>query len=612
MGAVVSLAKSYVIGERESGVMKAADEATRSNLLTVEDYQTVFTSAGAVEPIYDPEMLTMIFEHSNSLRQNVDSYATNIDGFGHRFDPFIDLEGIDVDERIRTAMLADSQRSSRMARVPSDEEVAATKDEIKAVMRAERARLEHFFEYASADTSFVTLRRRTRQDLEVIGNAYWEVLRSSDGEVARFVYVTAFTMRLMPLGRDAVTFVERMRASDLSFANVPVTQRVRKYVQIVEGKLVFFKEFGDPRVMSSHTGNYFEDDQAMQIAEPGARAATEVIHFKIHSPRSPYGVPRWIGNLLSVVGSRQAEEVNFTYFENKSVPPLAVLVTGGRMSGDSVKRVESYIQNNIKGKRNFHKILVLEAEAPGGNSTDNGRMKIDIKPLTGAQHSDALFQNYDERNIDKVGGSFRLPRLLRGDIRDFNRSTADAALTFAEMQVFQPERQEFDFIINRKIIASMGVKFWKFVSLAPVMRDPAAMSEIIRNLSNANVLTPEECRQLAGDVFNRDFRHIRAPWVKQPAALTLAGIPVDEGEVVPGDEEPADAPKPEPAGVTARAPHPPNPALEARALARKRGKAKGSEYEAAALSLIALRNALEKAESDAFMREQLADARGPQ
>ena len=42
-----------------------------------------------------------------------------------------------------------------------------------------------------------------------------------------------------------------------------------------------------------------------------------------HSPRSPYGVPRWVGTLLSVLGSRQMEEVNYLYFENKSVPPMA-------------------------------------------------------------------------------------------------------------------------------------------------------------------------------------------------------------------------------------------------------------------------------------------------
>jgi hypothetical protein len=203
-----------------------------------------------------------------------------------------------------------------------------------------------------------------------------------------------------------------------------------------------------------------------------------------------------------------------------------LLVSGGRLSAQSVPRIESYIENNIKGKRNFHKILVLEAEPAGGTSLDHtGRMKIELRPLTNAQQSDATFLNYDERNADKVGQSFRLPRLLRGDIRDFNRSTGDSALMFAEMQVFQPEREEFDFVINRKVLADMGIRFWRFRSNSPVTRDPAAMADIVRGLVNANILTPEEGRMLASDVFNREFKKISASWVKQPVPLTLAGIP---------------------------------------------------------------------------------------
>ena len=79
---------------------------------------------------------------------------------------------------------------------------------------------------------------------------------------------------------------------------------------------------------------------------------------------------------------------------------------------------------------------------------------------------------------------------------------------FAEMQVFQPEREEFDFVVNRKVLADMGIRFWRFRSNSPVTRDPAAMAEIVRGLVNANILTPEEGRQLASDVFNREFKKI--------------------------------------------------------------------------------------------------------
>ncbi len=529
----VALVKAHVVGR---------DRVADSNAMPwtdVDQREQVFAGMGAVTPPYDPETLALLFENSSSLRQNVDSYVTNIDAFGHRFEPVIDLDASDADQRIANALYVERVRMQEdpryrddpkvraLALVPTPEEVAAKKKEVTEHMRIERSRLETFFDFSCVDLSFVTLRRRTRQDIEVIGNGYWEVLRNGADEIVQLVYIPGFTMRLLPLDPELVEVDTKVKVSELSFDVMKVRRRFRRYVQVFENQIVFFKEFGDSRVLSRKHGAFYPSVEELLAKDAGDGPATEILHFKLHNPRSAYGTPRWIGNLLSVLGSRQAEEVNFLYFENKSVPPLALLVSGGRLSAQSIPRIESFIETHIRGKRNFHKILILEAEPAGSGAglEHTGRMKIELKPLTNAQQSDALFQNYDERNMDKVGQSFRLPRLLRGDIRDFNRSTGDSALMFAEMQVFQPEREEFDFIVNRKLLADMGIRFWRFRSNSPVTRDPAAMAEIVRGLVNANILTPEEGRQLASDVFNRDFKKISAAWVKQPVALTLAGIP---------------------------------------------------------------------------------------
>jgi PBSX family phage portal protein len=249
---------------------------------------------------------------------------------------------------------------------------------------------------------------------------------------------------------------------------VPARRRLRRYVQVQGTDRVYFKAFGDPRSISKRTGAVFPSVEALRRADRSDGPATELLHFAIHSPRTPYGVPRWVGALLSVLGSRQMEGVNYLYFENKSVPPLALLISGGRLSESSVPRIERFIEENLKGRTNFHKILILEAEGGQGEN----RARIELRPLTDAQQQDALFQVYDERNIDKVGGAFRLPRLLRGESKDFNRATAESALRFAEDQVFQPERDEFDYLINRELLADMGIRFWRFRSQTPVTRDP--------------------------------------------------------------------------------------------------------------------------------------------
>jgi PBSX family phage portal protein len=515
-----TILKAIVVGAR------VQDPASRPG---GEDTATAFAAAGALQPPYDPEALCLLVEHSNSLRQNVDAYATNIDGNGFRFEPAIDFDAEDARQKVADALMLERVAArdagtlpEGMPIYPSAEETSSRLAELRQLARIERARLDSFFDFACFDHSFVDLRRRTRQDLEVTGNAYWEVLRDGKGDLARLVYVPSYTVRLLPLDREAVEVRERVRVSPISFDTVSARRRLRRYVQIQGTERVYFKSFGDPRVVSRETGRVFPDVAALRAAHPDDAPATELLHFAIHSPRSPYGVPRWVGTLLSVLGSRQMEEVNYLYFENKSVPPMALLVSGGRLSEASVPRIERFIEENLKGKANFHKILILEAD--GAGTGDGGRAKIELRPLTDAQQQDALFQVYDERNIDKVGSAFRLPRLLRGESKDFNRATAESALRFAEDQVFQPERDEFDFLMNRKLLADMGIRFWRFRSQTPVTRDPERMTEMVERLVRVGVLTPEEGRMLAGDIFNREFRKIGDDWTKRPITLTLAGI----------------------------------------------------------------------------------------
>ncbi len=516
-----TLLKAVVVSAR------AQDPASRPG---GEDLSGAFTAAGALDPPYDPEALCLLMEHSNSLRQNVDAYATNIDGFGHRLEPAIDFDAEDADQRVADAIyierLAARDRGDLADDAPlnpTGEEVAERKRELQQLARVERARLESFFDFCCFDHSFVDLRRRSRQDLEVTGNAFWELLRDGRGEIARLVYVPSYSVRLMPLDTEPVEVEDRVRVSPVAFDTVSARRRLRRYVQIQGTERVYFKSLGDPRVVSRKTGRVFNDIHALQEANPDDGPASELVHFAIHSPRSPYGVPRWVGTLLAVLGSRQMEEVNYLYFENKSVPPLALLVSGGRLSEASVPRIERFIEENLKGKTNFHKMLILEAEG-GGAGSDQARAKIELKPLTDAQQQDALFQVYDERNIDKVGSAFRLPRMLRGESKDFNRATAESALRFAEDQVFQPERDEFDFLMNRQILADMGIRFWRFRSQTPVTRDPERMTTMVEKLVRVGVLTPEEGRFLAGDIFNREFRKIGDDWTKRPITLTLAGV----------------------------------------------------------------------------------------
>ncbi len=528
-GDVVALIKAHVIG--------VGDQVPGGNVQqpTGENISGIVHSMNELEWPYDPRLLCNLFELSSALRPNIDAYVTNIDAFGHTFEPKIDLSADDANQVISNAMFLDRahlhERDSNAPapKLPSEAEVFAKIEEIRMTMLIELGTLKSFYNSCCVGIDFVKLRRKTRQDIEVLGNGFWEAIRNAEDRLVLFNYVPAFSIRLGRLGR-VVEVPVRVESSDISFEEVQVRMRFRPFIQNLTpnqgGRRTWFKEFGDPRIMSNRTGNLYETVEDLKFTEESASPATELLHFSVDSPRTPYGIPRWIGALLAVMGTRQAEEVNFLYFDNKSIPPLAILVSGGRMAPQATEKIRTYMDEEIKGKRNFHKILILEAEPAGKHQDGVGRVKIEIRPLTQAIQSDALFQKYDERNADKVGQQFRLPRMLRGDIRDFNKSTAFAALMFADQQVFGPEREDFDTDQNRKIFPDLGIKFWRYRSRAPVTRDPQTLSTMVRDLVRGGILVPNEGRQIAADIFNREFSKIEDKWATQPIQLTLAEINV--------------------------------------------------------------------------------------
>lgn len=616
--------KALVIGDSDRWRVQpsnAIDEDTRKRL---------FEIGGLMQPPYDVDSLLEIFELSNSLRQNVDAYTTNIDAHGHHFVPVLDLESDDANDLIAESIylerLAARDRGEEVPAVsPSPEEIAERRARVATEARVERFRIAQFFKRASVEESFVALRKKLRQDREVTGNAYLEVLRDQRGNPAQFVYMQPQTMRLTTQEARPIQVTLPVRTSPISLGREKVWRRFRKFVQVVNNHIVFFKEFGDPRIVSSSTGKTYPTIDAFRSAETKSGEcpppATEILHFKVHSPKGPYGVPRWIGSLLSVLGSREAEEVNFLYFQNKSVPPLAMIVSGGRVSTQTADRIRDFIDTEIKGKRNFHKILVIEGEpsssADGLDAT--GRMKIELKPLTSAQQGDALFSKYDERNLDKVGQAFRLPRLLRGDVRDFNRATADAALEFAETQVFGPEREDFDFEMNR-ILEAMGFRYWEFRSNSVQIRDPKSVAEILKLLSEAGIIVPSDGRAIASDlVFNRRLPRIEEEWTNLPIILAQQKAASDaklaEAELAaelapePAEPEPADD---DPAAEKPKKPKPKSTekATE-RVNAMIRRMKRGSERDlvSAARTLLLLRAELEKAEEEGARAELLASRR---
>jgi PBSX family phage portal protein len=487
------------------------------------EWDRAFELAGALTPQYDPRDLCRTFERSSLLRPNVDAYEVNIERSGHRFEPTLKLDGADALTTVRKLLIEEARAEDRVDTDLTDADVNARLILMKNAAELELAQLKTFFRNC-ASLGFAELRSRRRIDLEATGNAYWEVLRDDEGEIIAFEHVETTTMRLMPLDRELIDVEIPYSTSECSWSKAKTKRRFRRYVQLVFNvEKVYFKELGDPRIISSRTNKVFKSIEALNKAEPNAPPATEILHWQIYSPGVvPYGQPRWIGSAPAVSGARGSEQVNANYWKNKGVPNGILSVAGGEFGPDAVDRIKEFFREQVAGIENFHNVLVLEVpsqESALGTQPPTPTIKFD--PLAGVLQKDGIFQDYEKNCERKVGEQFRLPGLFRGDSAELNRATAETAVDMTNAQVFAPERQRFDDVMNDRILPLLGIRFWKFVSGPVAKQEPKELAEITCNFVEKGVLTINEGRAFASEVLGKEFREIDEDWAKKPLPLLI-------------------------------------------------------------------------------------------
>jgi capsid portal protein len=274
----------------------------------------------------------------------------------------------------------------------------------------------------------------------------------------------------------------------------------------------WFKEYGDTRKMSALTG-YYEDDEDYK---PG-NDATEMMHFKIGT--DTYGVPRWSGNVMNAMGLHSADYVNYDLFENQVVPPLAIMVSGGKLTTESVEDVKSILLGK-KGLENFNKVLVLEAQSEG-DIGQNTSVKIELKELSSARKEDAMFVTYVDGGEHRIRGSFRLPPLYLGRADSYSKSTADSSKMVAEEQVFVPERDLFDEVVNLTFMEELGAKHHSFKSKGPRLITGEQIIDGFKEFGKLGVFTINEGIRVANRTLGLDITTYKQPWADFPVAIVL-------------------------------------------------------------------------------------------
>jgi len=418
-----------------SKVLKAdSDPDTKLGVDPFKDlYSQKKDDRKVIKPTYDLYQLCKLREASDILVQCVQAMSVNVDGFGY------ELKRTDDPEDTETELPAEAVKEKEL--------------------------LEQFLGFINDRQNLTMLRMETREDLESCGMAYWEVVRTMDRTtIAELHLLPAHSMRLVEVDKDFTEYTQKIRIGKV-LKDVIRKRKFGRFVQNTEdNKIIWFKEFGDPREIGSEDGK----DRGK------GKNASEVICFKIFAPHSRYGLPRWIGVLLKVMGSRKSDEVNYLFFDNKTIPPLIITVSGGALTEEAMEGLKNVFNDELKGVENFHKALVLEALPSTAGDVTGERttpVRIEVKPLTQFIEKDATFMEYNKNNRSVIRSAFRLPPIYTGDSTDYTRATALESARVTEEQVFDPERKGFDYIFNRTILPSLGINYWKLKSLGAKTSD---------------------------------------------------------------------------------------------------------------------------------------------
>lgn len=412
--------------------------------------QEAYTSGDWIKPLNDLKGLRALVKHSTILPQCIRAYKNNIAGFG------IGVRYIDDTEET-------PERAAEFDRAMEVVELLNIEQDTKEVFE-----------------NIIEAR-------EMYGIAYLEVIRNVAGEVVQieFIKETPSIEKTKPLEPYIPTIYYHHGKQ------IERRKKYCKYRQDVGGKSVYFKEFGDPRIMDSRNGLYLNDGETLELEYQ----ANEIMDFTIGT--EPYGEVRWIGQVLGVDGSRKAENLNNNYFENGRHTPLMIMIEGGTLTDDSFNDLQDYM-DNIKGESGQHAFIILETESTDGRADfdESEKPKIEVKDLANVLQKDELFQNYLDNNRRKVQSSFQLPDLYVAYTTDFNRATAQTAQEVTEEQVFQPERKSLAWAINNRLLNEYQFQYVEVYFLEPDISNTDDMFKLLTAGNNAGGLTPNMAKRI--------------------------------------------------------------------------------------------------------------------
>jgi PBSX family phage portal protein len=462
--------------------VKQDDVQFRRYVEEPDPFMAIYGEHRLLQPKYSFSTLYRIYEESDILQECVDAMIQNVDGFGYE----LSFLGDDLTQKTSPEAVAEKEKA------------------------------EAFFDQVNHDQSFTAVRKLFRADFEVCGCGAFEVLRNRLGEVQMIYHMPMTQLRMAAYeGRKVTANVTLQRNGKP--VTVQMKRYFRKFAQLRrEGATVtYFKQYGDPRFIDATDGLVKGTAGACKVV------ASEILFIRNDFANLAYGLPRWIGAVLDVLGRRSAQYVNWDLFESQGIPPFAVMVSGGVLTDESLEDLEALIRG-LRGAEQWNKALILESTIETVGMEDRGTAKIELKNLTDYRKEDLMFDKYLDRTSNSVRRKWRLPPLYVGGAEEYTHATARAAQSVAEEQVFVPERKDFDEVVDMHLMQKeLGITMWGYKTSGPRIVGAEEISRAVNVFTRSGAITVNHAIHLANRAFGLTMSEFEQVWADYPITLVV-------------------------------------------------------------------------------------------
>ncbi len=375
----------------------------------------------------------------------------------------------------------------------------------------------------------IVRRRLTDSELGFPEPSHFERFESCVAKFTKLQKTTVMVPVPVALQDGRILWIEEMR-------------RFRRLKVNHNGKVFFYKQYGDWRSMDARTGKYSTGNRRRPSTEPftpgeyrpgrlpsGAVPAVEVATWETHFPGvSPYGISGWHSEMLSVQSSAESTKLLLEYL--RSGLHSVILAAANRPFEDaSADAAIKSIDELGRGRKGLGALIPLSlipldssVQSGGGNpllqDTTNDKGRLVLHELNTTLPSQVMDGELSQSLGRRFAHSERIPALLLGKSDSYNFATASAAWSTVNRLRFAPHHEERMHFLDR-ILVEMGITFWSINVESPEWNEKEPLGSTASVAGSQGGMSLNHATKLLGEVLDIDIKQVEEWWGNMPLSL---------------------------------------------------------------------------------------------